>query len=108
MLEVSSTFFGGTMDLKLMATYQAQRKALMPSFAHRNIKKLHPIFWSKSVEMANAIEKQFQSSSSKNTVIQVSDWATRVSLDIIGLTGMGHDFGAIQDPESNFVRNTKN
>ena len=102
MLEFLSSFFDTTMDLKLMATFQAQRKALMPSFAHRHVTKLYPIFWSKSVEMANAIERQLQSSSSKDTVIQVSDWANRVSLDIIGLAGMGYDFRALQDPESEF------
>jgi len=76
----------------------------MPSFAYRHIKNLYPIFWSKSVEMADAIEKQLQSSSSKDTVIQVRGWAARVTLDIIGLAGMGHDFGSIQDPDNKFCQ----
>lgn len=74
----------------------------MPSFAYRHIKDLYPTFWTKSVEMVDTIEKQLSSSSSKDNVIQVSNWAGRVTLDIIGLAGMGRDFGTIQDPDNTF------
>jgi cytochrome P450 len=36
---------------------------------------------------------------SDNTV-QISNWASRATLDIIGVAGMDHDFDSLQDPEN--------
>ncbi len=37
---------------------------------------------------------------SKTTaVMEVGSWASRVTLDIIGITGLGRDFGAIKNPK---------
>ncbi|KAI0485180.1 putative cytochrome P450 monooxygenase [Xylariaceae sp. FL0804] len=91
---------------------QAQRKGLLPSFSYRHIKDLYPVFWAKAVEMAEAIEqqqKQQQRSPGGNplvdsTVTQISDWAGRVTLDIVGLAAMGRDFGAVRDPAIEFHR----
>ena len=33
-------------------------------------------------------------------VVEIGSWASRVTLDIIGVAGMGHDFGAIKDPNN--------
>ncbi|KAG5803351.1 hypothetical protein H9Q74_007613 [Fusarium xylarioides] len=78
-----------------------QRRGLLPALAFRHIKDLYPIFWSKSVEMANAIEDQRQHGS-KQVTIQVSDWAGRATLDIIGLAVMGRDFNSVRDPNTEF------
>jgi hypothetical protein len=54
-----------------------QRKGLMPSFQFRHIKLLYPIFWTKSVEMADGMERQLQSPSAKKHGIQIRDWSHR-------------------------------
>ncbi|MCJ1306635.1 hypothetical protein MMC25_000278 [Agyrium rufum] len=81
--------------------HKMQRKALLPSFAYRHNKDLYPNFWAKSVEMADAIEKQ-RTPGANSALIQVSDWAGRVTLDIIGLAAMGRDFNAVHDPKTEF------
>jgi cytochrome P450 len=81
--------------------HRMQRRGLLPSFAFRNIKNLYPVFWTKAVEMADALETQM-SSGSKDTVVQISDWAGRVTLDIVGLAAMGRDFDAVRDPHAEF------
>ena len=43
-------------------------------------------------------DPEFEKSGS--AVLEVGEWSSRVTLDIIGLAGMGHDFNAIQNPES--------
>lgn len=78
-----------------------QRRGLLPALAYRHIKDLYPIFWSKSVEMANLIEDQKQHGS-KQVTIKVSDWAGRATLDIVGLAVMGRDFNSVQDPNTEF------
>lgn len=77
----------------------------MPAFAYRHIKDLYPIFWTKSCEMVQAIMKDISQESSKvhgtsPGVIEFAGWASRATLDIIGVAGMGQDFNAIQDPNT--------
>ena len=95
--------------------HKIQRKNLMPAFAFRHVKDLYPTFWSKSREAVIAMSaavaakelKQAESADvEKNTeakgdaVIEAGEWASRATLDIIGLAGMGQDFGAIRDPDT--------
>lgn len=79
----------------------------MPAFAFRHVKDLYPTFWSKSGEMVKAISAELQSEASraysdekKAPVIEIAQWLSRATLDIIGVAGMGQDFGAIQDPNT--------
>ncbi|KAK7751728.1 hypothetical protein SLS62_006389 [Diatrype stigma] len=101
--------------------HKFQRKKLMPAFAFRHIKDLYPIFWEKSREAVQAMtneivgnaSKQAPSSpdpekSSKTQVIEVGEWASRATLDIIGVAGLGKDFGAIQNPDTELSQTYKN
>ncbi|GFF34800.1 hypothetical protein IFM58399_03997 [Aspergillus lentulus] len=81
--------------------HKFQRKNLKPAFAYRHIKDLYPVFWSKGTEMAKLIRKDLQSRKApEDNTIQVRTWASRSSLDIIGLAGMGRDFDSLHDPEN--------
>ncbi|KAI1386568.1 cytochrome P450 [Hypoxylon trugodes] len=92
--------------------HKFQRKGLMPAFAFRHVKDLYPGFWRKGREVVQAMSKQIiadtQSEGSvqdpekanKTAVIDVGNWASRVTLDIIGSSGLGRDFGAIQHPDT--------
>ena len=83
---------------------QRQRKNLMPAFAFRHIKDLYPVFWGKSQQLMQALESYIESISETDgtisPVIDVNDWASRATLDIIGLAGLGQDFNAIADPSN--------
>ena len=72
----------------------------MPAFSFRHIKDLYPIFWTKSREMTKGIIAATNSSDGQSSVIEIRDWASRATLDIIGVAGMGQDFNAIADPEN--------
>ncbi|KAL1841504.1 hypothetical protein VTJ49DRAFT_6995 [Mycothermus thermophilus] len=86
--------------------HKMQRKNLMPAFSFRHIKDLYPVFWSKAREGVQAMTEEVrekataqQSSDEKDTaVIEASNWASRITLDIIGVAGMGRDFEAIKNP----------
>ncbi|KAI9718714.1 MAG: hypothetical protein M1812_003888 [Candelaria pacifica] len=87
--------------------HKAQRKNLMPAFAYRHVKDLYPIFWSKAAEVTQAMTKKVQDTDSAtdektpdSSVLEVADWCSRATLDIIGVAGLGHDFGVIQNPET--------
>jgi cytochrome P450 len=74
----------------------------MPAFSYRHIKDLYPVFWSKAREvtlkMSAAVHEQ--SGPENEGVLEIGSWASRVTLDIIGVAGMGHDFNAVENPES--------
>lgn len=104
--------------------HKIQRKNLMPAFAFRHIKDLYPVFWSKAKEMTDGISESISkpteqtngfahdeektASSAPNDLsgtVEVGNWSSRATLDIIGLSGMGQDFNSLQD-ESNELNQT--
>ena len=96
--------------------HKTQRKNLMPAFAFRHVKDLYPLFWEKSREVVEAMTEQVDDGGIRNedlpdfqkrpdvendaAVIEVGEWASRATLDIIGVAGLGQDFGAIRDPDT--------
>jgi cytochrome P450 len=57
--------------------------------------------------MVNAMEKSVESLPPNERVVPLADWASRVSLDIIGLAGMGQAFNAIPDPNNTLYKKYK-
>lgn len=101
--------------------HKTQRKNLMPAFAYRHIKDLYPVFWDKSRELMQCLSQAskvdpppFEATDSADKdkdpekvisehapgVIDVGSWASRATLDIIGVSGVGQDFHALQDPSN--------
>lgn len=99
--------------------HKFQRKHLAPAFSFRHIKGLYPTFWSKSVEVVQAIGAAINRAAGKppsdtaviagisrdvkvasdQAIISVGEWSNRVALDIIGVAGMGQDFYSIANPD---------
>jgi cytochrome P450 len=85
--------------------HKMQRKNLLPAFAFRHVKDLYPVFWGKAREGVQAMTEKIlndaaeRDDTEKSTaVIEAGNWASRITLDIIGLAGLGRDFDAIKDP----------
>jgi len=68
----------------------------MPAFSFRHIKDLYPVFWDKSRESVLAMTSAVKT----DPVVEVGNWASRATLDMIGVAGLGRDFGAIKDPNN--------
>lgn len=79
----------------------------MPAFAFRHVKDLYPVFWSKAREvteaMTAAIQEPDKTSERPSSVLEIGNWASRVTLDIIGVAGMGQDFNAIANPNNELM-----
>jgi len=92
--------------------HKIQRKNLNPAFAFRHVKDLYPVFWEKGVEGMHAIAEvvraglearksgrdEEEGGDDGTVVLELGNWASRTTLDIIGVAGMGRDFGSIKDP----------
>lgn len=87
--------------------HKRQRKLLMPAFSFRHIKDLYPIFWDKSKEMTDAISQIIKSSPDSSSVVEIRQWASRATLDIIGLAGCGQDFNSLSDPDNDLNQTYK-
>ncbi|KAB8346368.1 hypothetical protein FH972_023410 [Carpinus fangiana] len=91
--------------------HRRQRKNLTPAFTYRHIKNLYPVFWGKTVEMIQAMDEDLakpdpttpsegEEKPRPSNVVQVDEWASRSTLDIIGVAGFDKTFGAIQDHDA--------
>lgn len=73
-------------------------------FDAKLIKKLYSIFWSKAAEMVSLMKKDIKTRpgcpSQRSAVVDMDDWTSRVSLDIIGKAGFGSDFCSLNDPHT--------
>lgn len=87
--------------------HKKQRKDLMPAFAFRHVKELYPIFWRKSGELVQQLilhgQTGYHDDNKSGASVDVKDWASRATLDIIGLAGLGRDFDAIKDPDNELI-----
>ncbi|KAL8786457.1 MAG: hypothetical protein Q9213_002773 [Squamulea squamosa] len=87
--------------------HKKQRKDLNPAFAFRPIKQLYPIFWNKAGELIAMLSQHDNKESPSEGLtkpINVNDWTSRVTLDIIGVAGFGHDFDSIHNPASDLIQ----
>ncbi|KAL5117323.1 hypothetical protein ACEQ8H_004768 [Pleosporales sp. CAS-2024a] len=80
--------------------HRRQRKLLMPAFTFRHVKDLYPIFWAKSLEMTSRMAAAIRSNPDASNVIDMCEWSSRATLDIIGLAGMGKDFDSLSSPDN--------
>lgn len=78
--------------------HKTQRRDMLPAFSFRHVKNLYPIFWKKSCESVRAITATCNASGYAE--MDIAPWTARCALDIIGLAGVGVDFGSIKDPEN--------
>jgi cytochrome P450 len=78
-----------------------QRKTMMPAFHFRHVKNLYGTFWEKSLELVEEVSGYSDGESYNDARgIEVKAWASRATLDIIGLAGMGQDFGSLQNEDN--------
>lgn len=76
--------------------HRHQRKLLLPAFSHAHIKKLVPTFWRTSHELAEAVSGLVAAAEDGVPIIEMGHWCSLATLDIIGRTGFGYEFHAIE------------
>ncbi|KAM3075738.1 hypothetical protein ACMFMG_007867 [Clarireedia jacksonii] len=88
--------------------HKFQRKHLLPAFQVKNIRELYPVFWSKALGLVQGISQEITETSTvekhNEACVEFNEWATRVTLDVIGVAALGRDFGALRNPNDPLVR----
>lgn len=76
------------------------RKSTMPAFHARHILDLYPMMWVKAGILSTALEREIANGAtaeSKGTaVLELTNWASKVTLDIIGIAGMGRALNVVE------------
>jgi cytochrome P450 len=76
-------------------THKFLRKNTMPAFGFRHIKELYPMMWGKAKLMAQIL-RQKEVDGDKSAVVEISTWASKATLDIIGIAGLGRQFNTLE------------
>jgi hypothetical protein len=72
----------------------------MPAFAFRHVIAMTEAVKADELKRAEATDVEKNTEDKGNAVIEAGHWASRATLDIIGVAGLGQDFGAIRDPDT--------
>ncbi|KAI9369159.1 cytochrome P450 [Aspergillus egyptiacus] len=89
------------------AAHKKQRKALTPSFHMKNIRALYTLMWDKTNQLLDVLEEEIRLHPMEGTSpdsgwgkVEMSVWASRLTLDVIGPAAMGRDFRTLQNTEN--------
>lgn len=86
----------------------------MPAFSFRHIKDLYPLFWSKAIEFNEVVaaaireyteEVGGEKPSRNSGVIEMKHYANKVTMDIIGVAGLGRNINSLHNPDDELIKN---
>ncbi|KIM28541.1 hypothetical protein M408DRAFT_23593 [Serendipita vermifera MAFF 305830] len=75
--------------------HRYQRRIMMPSFSSSHLRNILPTFVAKSAELRDVLNEQIAASAIPPTV-DMAEWLSRTTLDIIGLAGFNYDFSTLR------------
>ncbi|KAG7440063.1 cytochrome P450 [Guyanagaster necrorhizus] len=96
-IETNKVIFGPGLVATTGDQHKRQRKLVNPVFSVAQLKELMPVFYRISDRLADAMETEH----GENPVLDMSEWMSRVALEMIGQTILGYSF----DPLSSRVNN---
>lgn len=84
--------------------HRKQRRALTPAFNIKNIRALYSLMWEKTGLLLDELENEMvqypMPGREGKGKVEMSVWASRLTLDIIGPAAMGRDFRSLHNPEN--------
>ena len=83
--------------------HRHQRKEIMPAFSFRHIRELYSVFWSKSIELCEVVKRELLDRPSES--LEIGHFSTQVTLDIIGLAGLGRDIKSLRNNDDELIKN---
>ena len=72
------------------------RKNTMPAFHMRHIMDLYPMMWDKAAVLTRTLTREVGSKEGDGAVVELMVWASKVTLDIIGVAGMGRQLNTVE------------
>ncbi|KAF2156400.1 putative P450 monooxygenase [Myriangium duriaei CBS 260.36] len=87
--------------------HKFQRKHIREVFQFGHIKELYPLMYRKAKQMAGAIQAEIKEAASEkqSANVEINHWANKVTMDIIGVAGLGRDFNVLHNSDDELIRN---
>ena len=89
-------------------SHRFQRKHLMPAFSFRHIKDLYPMMWTKAQALIDRMSLDIQEHPTKRQditgTVEINSWASKITLDIIGVAGLGRELNALKNSDDQLVK----
>ncbi|KAI3320897.1 cytochrome P450 [Xylariaceae sp. AK1471] len=86
--------------------HKMQRKTLLPAFAYRHIKDLYGLMWEISSHAVASLTEEVVAAAPETQkqpfTVEIGGWASKVTLDIIFVAGMGQTFDSVRNQDSNY------
>ncbi|GIZ38879.1 hypothetical protein CKM354_000227800 [Cercospora kikuchii] len=101
--KILSSLLGNGLVTAVGEDHQMQRKLLQPVFKLRHIKNQYPLFWAKTQELAESLQKaaaKSEDNASSGGAVEITGLVNRATLDIIGQAGFGLDFDCLANPDN--------
>ncbi|KAL4800775.1 cytochrome P450 [Aspergillus venezuelensis] len=98
---VIGRFLGDGLTISEGDTHKFQRKLLTPVYSGKNVKGFYGVFWDKAVELVYCLEEQLLVNTNARGVEEIGQWATRTTMDIIGLALLGKNFNCLSGDGTN-------
>jgi cytochrome P450 len=94
------------------------RKNSLPAFSFRHIKDLYPMMWSKSLLFTEYLDQDIQQQlhdqaasggdlekeGSGKAEVEINSWANKVTLDVIGIAGLGREFNVLKNSDDQLAQ----
>ncbi|KAI0337211.1 cytochrome P450 [Trametopsis cervina] len=85
-------------------THKRQRRVAMAAFSIQTIRALVPLAFSKGLTLKDKWAHVIRADGGEKSVIDVCDWASRATFDMIGSAGFDYEFNAIQGGDDELLR----
>ncbi|KAI1748170.1 cytochrome P450 [Xylaria castorea] len=85
--------------------HKLQRRTLLPAFAYRHIKDLYGLMWEISSDAVTSLTEVVSAGSKIDQqpyTTDISTWASKVTLDIIFVAGMGQSVDSVRNQDTKY------
>ncbi|KAK0199521.1 cytochrome P450 [Desarmillaria ectypa] len=96
-IETNKVIFGPGLVATTGDEHKRQRKLVNPVFSVAQLKNLMPVFYGISDRLADIIETEH----AENAILDMSEWMSRVALEMIGQTVLGYSFDPLSSRANN-------
>ncbi|KAI1460397.1 cytochrome P450 [Annulohypoxylon moriforme] len=91
--------------------HKSLRKNSLSAFSFRRIKDLYPMIWKNCLAFTNSLEENIREQCPEGDTVtepltgkvEMSRWASKVTLNIIGMAGLGRDFDVLNSSDDPLV-----
>ncbi|KAG2024085.1 cytochrome P450 [Coprinopsis cinerea AmutBmut pab1-1] len=105
-IDTNKVIFGPGLVATTGEQHKRQRKLVNPIFSASNLKAISPVFFEIAEKLADVLEAEIKSQEedgedAQKGILDMSEWASRVALEMVGRSVLGYSFDPLDSAHSN-------